>query len=79
VAGKTGTAQIAGLGGYEKDAYIGSFVGFAPANAPKFVMAVKIIRPKDVEWAESSAAPLFGDIASYLLKYYEIPPERPMK
>jgi cell division protein FtsI/penicillin-binding protein 2 len=79
VAGKTGTAQVSGVGGYEKDAFIGSFVGFAPANAPKFVMAVKIIKPKNVEWAESSAAPLFGDIASYLLKYYQVPPERPLK
>lgn len=79
VAGKTGTAQIAGVGGYSADDFIGSFVGFAPANDPKFVMAVKIIKPQDVEWAESSAAPLFGDIASYLLKYYQVPPERPIK
>jgi cell division protein FtsI/penicillin-binding protein 2 len=76
VAGKTGTAQIPGVGGYEADAFIGSFVGFAPVDDPVFVMAVKIIRPRDVEWAESSAAPLFGDIASYLLKYLQVPPTR---
>lgn len=76
VAGKTGTAQIPGVGGYEKDANIGSFVGFAPADNPAFVMAVKIVRPRNVEWAETSAAPLFGKIAEYLLKYYQIEPER---
>jgi cell division protein FtsI/penicillin-binding protein 2 len=80
VAGKTGTAQISrsdGLG-YEKDASIGSFVGYAPVDDPAFVMLVKLERPKDVEWAESSAAPLFGDIAKFLLQYLQIPPERPL-
>lgn len=78
VAGKTGTAQIArrDAQGYEKDASIGSFVGFAPVDDPAFVMLVKLERPKDVEWAESSAAPLFGDIAKFLVQYLQIPPER---
>lgn len=78
VAGKTGTAQVSrgdGLG-YEKNAFIGSFVGYAPVDDPAFVMLVKIDRPRDVDWAESSAAPLFGDIAKFLLQYLEIPPER---
>ena len=79
VAGKTGTAQIAKAGGqgYEQDAFIGSFVGFAPVDDPAFVMLVKIERPKDVQFAESSAAPLFGEIASFLLQYLQIPPDRP--
>lgn len=78
VAGKTGTAQISradGLG-YEKDASIGSFVGYAPVDDPAFVMLIKLERPRDVEWAESSAAPLFGDIAKFLLQYMQIPPDR---
>lgn len=78
VAGKTGTAQIPKKdgGGYETDAAIGSFAGFAPIENPKFTMVVRIDRPKDVGFAESSAAPLWGDIAKYLLDYYEIPPTR---
>lgn len=79
VAGKTGTAQIPKLqgGGYEaSDLTIGSFVGFAPVDNPKFVMVVKIDRPNDVVFAESTAAPLFGEIAKYLLDYYQIPPTR---
>ena len=80
VAGKTGTAQVAGPGGaYLKDVNIGSFAGFAPASDPKFVMLVKLDHPRDVEWAESSAAPLFGEMASFLLSYYQVPPERPIK
>ncbi len=78
VAGKTGTAQIPkqnGIG-YETDVTIGSFIGYAPVDNPKFVMLVKIDKPKDVQWAESSAAPLFGEIAEFLLHYYKVPPDR---
>lgn len=79
VGGKTGTAQIAAPnGGYLADATIGSFAGFAPVDDPAFVMAVKIDRPEGVNFAESTAAPLFGEIADFLLHYMEIPPERPL-
>jgi cell division protein FtsI/penicillin-binding protein 2 len=78
VAGKTGTAQIPRKDGkgYEANAHIGSFAGFAPANEPAFAMLVRIDHPRDVEWAESSAAPLFGELADFILNYYQIPPER---
>lgn len=77
VAGKTGTAQIArkDAAGYEANAHIGTFVGFAPADNPRFVMLVRIVKPQDVSFAESSAAPLFGQIAKFLLNYYEVPPD----
>ena len=74
VAGKTGTAQVpAPGGGYYKDRHIGSFVGFAPADDPKFVMLVKLDNPKNVDWAESSAAPTFGEMAAWLLDYFRVP------
>lgn len=77
VAGKTGTAQVARSDGrgYERDITIGSFAGFAPVDNPRFVMLVKVDRPRDVQWAESSAAPLFGDLAKFLLQYFEVPPD----
>lgn len=77
VAGKTGTAQVPkedGVG-YDPNHTIGSFCGFAPVSDPKFVMCVKMDKPKDVQWAESSAAPLFGAMAKFMLNYYQIPPE----
>lgn len=75
VAGKTGTAQVpAPGGGYYKDRHIGSFIGFAPADDPKFVMLVRLDQPKNVDWAESSAAPTFGEMAKWLLDYFRIPP-----
>lgn len=78
LAGKTGTAQIPRKegGGYEVGQTIGSFAGFGPVDDPKFVMVVRIDRPQGVQFAESTAAPLFGDIAKFLLDYYQIPPTR---
>lgn len=74
VAGKTGTAQIPGPGGYTEDTNH-SFVGFAPADNPAFVMLVKFEKPKRM-YAEVTAAPVFADIAKFALQYYRVPPER---
>ena len=71
VAGKTGTAQVVkDTGGYDENAHIGGFIGFAPADDPKFVMLVKLDKPTNVKFAESSAAPTFGTIAKWLLTNY---------
>ncbi len=78
IGGKTGTAQVArtdGLG-YSEDNTIGSFAGFGPVEDPKFAMIVRIDHPRDVTWAESTAAPLFGEMAQFLLQYFEVPPVR---
>jgi len=75
VAGKTGTAQVANpAGGYFTDRSIGSFGGFFPASDPQIVMLVRLDNPKNVEFAESSAAPLFGEIAKWLVNYSKIAP-----
>ncbi len=76
VAGKTGTAQIADKekGGYIEGATIGSFAGFAPIDNPQFVILVVIDNPKDVKWAESTAGPVFGEMAKFLFEHYGIKP-----
>ncbi|NQV90766.1 penicillin-binding protein 2, partial [Candidatus Uhrbacteria bacterium] len=78
IGGKTGTAQVARTDGvgYDQDNTIGSFAGFGPVEDPKFAMVVRIDNPRDVIWAESTAAPLFGEIAEFLLQYFEVPPVR---
>lgn len=78
VGGKTGTAQVASKekSGYSEYITIHNFVGFAPVDDPRFVMLVKLDNPKGVAFSASSAAPLFGQIAEFILKYYEIPKER---
>jgi len=72
----TGTAQMPAPGGYEEGASIGTFVGFGPVENPVFAMLTKIDRPTNVKFAESSAAPLFGEIAKFILQYYQVPPGR---
>ncbi|MBI4050842.1 MAG: penicillin-binding protein 2 [Candidatus Doudnabacteria bacterium] len=78
IAGKTGTAQMARLDGpgYDPERTIGTFAGFGPVEDPAFVIVVKIVNPKTVRFAESTAAPAFGELARYLLNYYQIPPTR---
>jgi len=79
VAGKTGTSQIATRGVYETGGAghtITSYGGFAPASNPKFVMIVKIDRPRSAEYSESTSSALFSNIAKYLLNYYAIPKSR---
>lgn len=76
VAGKTGTSQIAAKGKYEVGTAghtITSYGGFAPASNPKFVMIVKIERPRSAVYSETTSSAIFSKIAKYLLNYYGIP------
>ena len=76
VGGKTGTAQIATVGGYAKDEYIHTFIGMAPIENPAFVMLTKIDKPQGVKYAEGSALPLWREIADFMLNYYAVPKTR---
>jgi len=75
IAGKTGTAQIAVSGHYDDKKTIASFVGYAPADDPKFVMLVLLQEPTSSPWGSETAAPLFFDIAKDLFAYYSISPK----
>ena len=74
IAGKTGTAQIPVAGHYDDKKTIASFVGFAPADDPKFVMLVTLREPATSPWGSETAAPLFFRIAKELLIYYGVAP-----
>ena len=74
VAGKTGTAQIPIDGHYDPNKTIASFVGFAPADDPKFVMLVRYDEPSASIFGSETAAPTFFEIAKQLLLYYKIAP-----
>lgn len=77
VAGKSGTSQIpySSLGenraGYSKETWQ-SFIGYAPAYNPKFVVLVKLDMP-NTSTSEYSAAPVFKEISKFILDYYKIP------
>jgi cell division protein FtsI/penicillin-binding protein 2 len=79
IAGKTGTAQVAFSAlGIQKSGYsektIQTFVGYAPAFNPKFLILVKLDNP-NVRTAEISAVPVFHDLAKYIFDYLQIPPD----
>lgn len=75
VAGKTGTAQIPISGHYDEEKTIASFIGFAPATNPKFIMLVTLKEPQSSPWASETAAPLWYSIARDLFPYFGIQPE----
>lgn len=78
IAGKTGTAQIPIAGHYDPSKTIASFIGFAPADDPKFVMLVVVDRPKTSIYGSETAAPIFFNVAKKLLLYYGIEPTEPI-
>ena len=83
IAGKTGTAQQvdAATGAYSHSKYWITFAGIAPADDPRFVVALMLDNPQRGVHGEGgqSAAPLFHDIASWLLNRDNVPPSPPME
>jgi cell division protein FtsI/penicillin-binding protein 2 len=77
VAGKTGTAQIAGRGGYSADRYVASFVGYVPADRPRLAILVVVDEPKGIHYGGTVAAPAFREIAEGALRYLHVPPSVP--
>ncbi len=69
VAGKTGTAQKARTDGrgYAQGRYVSSFIGFFPATAPRYALAVSIDEPSGMHYGGEVAAPVFRAIATALL------------
>ncbi|HSI38191.1 MAG TPA: penicillin-binding protein 2 [Methylotenera sp.] len=78
VAGKTGTTHKLGPAGYEKDKYVGSFVGMAPASNPRLIMAVMIDEPTSGEYYGGTvAAPVFSAVMADALRMLAVPQDAP--
>jgi cell division protein FtsI/penicillin-binding protein 2 len=73
LAGKTGTAEVAEDGGYSSTKYVASFIGFAPAQDPRLLVAVIVNQPHGDIYGGSVAAPAFGQIAEFALPYLGVP------
>jgi len=80
IGGKTGTSQVPYTSlGINKSGYSDhtwqTFMGFAPALDPKFIILVKLNNPTATKTSEYSAVPVFHDLAKYILDYWQIPPD----
>jgi len=76
VAGKTGTAMRAnGTGGYS--GYTASFIGFAPADAPRYVVSVVVQAPQGQHFGGIIAGPVFKKVMSFVLQSKHIAPTAP--
>jgi cell division protein FtsI (penicillin-binding protein 3) len=75
VAGKTGTTQKAGVGGYDADRHGAIFGGFAPASDPRLVVVVMIDEPQGAYYGGEIAAPVFANIVSGALRVLAVPPD----
>ncbi len=76
-AGKTGTAQVEQNGQYEPGAYVGSFIGYVPADSPRYVIFVKIERPRGAYYGGVVAAPIFSSLARTVMLHADVMPSAP--
>ena len=79
VAGKTGTARKIEGKGYAADRHVASFVGFAPASAPRLIVAVMIDEPSAGEYYGGAvAAPVFSAVMTDALRALGVSPDAPL-
>ncbi len=78
VAAKTGTAQIADsvYGGYYEDRHLHSFFGYFPSFDPKFLVFLYTVEPQNARFASETLTDSFMEITTFLINYYNIPPDR---
>jgi cell division protein FtsI/penicillin-binding protein 2 len=77
LAGKTGTAQKVVDGTYSDTEYVGSFIGFAPAEDPRLLVSVVVDNPPyGMHYGGTVAAPAFGEIAKFALPHLGVAPDQ---
>ena len=74
VAGKTGTAQRYDQNTGRYSGYTASFIGFAPADAPRYVISVTLQDPKNGHYGGSLGGPVFKKVMSFVLQSEHVAP-----
>jgi cell division protein FtsI (penicillin-binding protein 3) len=81
VAGKTGTAQKidSRTGTYSSTQFVGSFVGYVPAESPRLAMIIVLDEPQGEAWGGAVAAPVFRRVGEQVLNYLGVSREDTVK
>lgn len=74
VAGKTGTAQRVDETCHCYRGYTASFIGFAPADKPRYVISVTIQGPQGIHWGGTLGGPVFKKVMSFVLASRHVSP-----
>jgi cell division protein FtsI (penicillin-binding protein 3) len=74
VAGKTGTAERYDSRTGRYSGYTASFIGFAPADAPRYVMSVTIQDPKNGHYGGALGGPVFKKVMTFVLQSKHVAP-----
>jgi cell division protein FtsI/penicillin-binding protein 2 len=75
VAGKTGTAEIPGPGGYTTGLTNASFVGWGPVDDPRFIVYIWLEKPASSPWGSVVASPVFSEVVKNLVVLLDLPPD----
>ncbi|OUV03479.1 MAG: hypothetical protein CBC42_03230 [Betaproteobacteria bacterium TMED82] len=75
VAGKTGTSKKQEKGSYSQNRYIASYVGFAPSDNPRLIVAIMVDEPKGTKHGGQVAAPIFSKIVTSALRRLQMSPD----
>jgi cell division protein FtsI (penicillin-binding protein 3) len=79
VAGKTGTAHKLDGATYAPNKYVSSFIGFAPASAPRLIVAVMIDEPTAGQYYGGTvAAPVFSNVMAGSLRFLGVKTDAPL-
>lgn len=78
IGGKTGTAQIASIGGFQKEGgeTHQSFIQFATLDNPKYTLLISLNAPQGSRFADTSVVPKIKPLNEFLLSYLNVPPDK---
>ncbi len=78
IGGKTGTGQIASIGGFQKEGgeTHQSFIQFATLDNPKYTLLISLNAPQGSRFADTSVVPKIKPLNEFLLSYLNVPPDK---
>jgi cell division protein FtsI/penicillin-binding protein 2 len=76
IAVKTGTAQLVKRGKYREDAYLHTYIGYAPSYNPRFIILLMNLEPHGAKYASQTLTEPFMNISDFMFNYLDVVPDR---